>query len=211
MKTPRFKEPRMFTMEQIRNMVFAVMDQSTLNDRVTLGENRYVKVHETSLKLSAMDNNIQDTMNEMNQKIQYELECFKDEYESVKATNAQLLSAHNARINLNKEDIKKHRDDLNEHKHSIQTNNDSISQCKNKLEKAKDQLSNDTSLLREEIFTKVDGVDKYHFDATTQIENMLKTDKSDVKNEIHKTSEKFEKKLTEEIEQMRTFVNNTTT
>ena len=40
---------------------------------------------------------------------------------------------------------------------------------------------------------------------------MLKSDKSDVKNEILKTSEKFEKKLNEEIEIMRTFVNNTTT
>lgn len=66
-------------------------------------------------------------------------------------------------------------------------------------------------MLREEINTKVEGIDKYYFDATTSIENALKTDKSDVKNEILKTSDKFEKKLMEEIEGMRTFVNNTTT
>jgi len=45
----------------------------------------------------------------------------------------------------------------------------------------------------------------------TSIEHKLNTDKSDVKNEILKTSERFEKKLLEEIESMRTFVNNTTT
>ena len=58
LKTERFKLPRMFTMEQIRNMVFALMDQSTLNDRVSLNEKRYVKVHETGLRLGEMDENI---------------------------------------------------------------------------------------------------------------------------------------------------------
>ena len=36
-------------------MVFAVMDQSTLNDRVSLNEKRYVKVHDTGLRLAEMD------------------------------------------------------------------------------------------------------------------------------------------------------------
>ena len=37
-------------------------------------------------------------------------------------------------------------------------------------------------------------------EATTSIENRLKADKSSITNEILKTSDKFEKKLTEEIE-----------
>lgn len=48
----------MFTMEQIRNMVFALIDQSTLNDRVSLNESRYVRVYETGLRLADMDENI---------------------------------------------------------------------------------------------------------------------------------------------------------
>ena len=48
--------------------------------------------------------------------------------------------------------------------------------------------------------TKVEGIDTYYFDQMTSIENALKSDKSDVKAEIFKTSEKFEKKLMEEIE-----------
>ena len=58
LKSERFKEPRMFTMEQIRNMVFALIDQSTLNDRVSLNESRYVRVYETGLRLADMDENI---------------------------------------------------------------------------------------------------------------------------------------------------------
>ena len=47
--TERFQEPRMFTMEQIRNISFACLNQSTLNDRVQLGETRYVKTYGTCL------------------------------------------------------------------------------------------------------------------------------------------------------------------
>ena len=52
---PRFQEPRMFTMEQIRNMVFGVLNQSTLNDRVAVSEERYVKIHSTCLRLDEID------------------------------------------------------------------------------------------------------------------------------------------------------------
>ena len=56
----------MFTMEQIRNMVFALMDQSTLNDRVSLNESRYVSVYETGLRLADMDETIKISTNEQN-------------------------------------------------------------------------------------------------------------------------------------------------
>ena len=45
----------MFTMEQIRNMVFGVLNQSTLNDRVAVSEERYVKIHSTCLRLDEID------------------------------------------------------------------------------------------------------------------------------------------------------------
>lgn len=81
----------MFTMEQIRNMVFAVMDQSTLNDRVSLNETRYCKVHETGLRLAEMDENIKGKTNDMHEKITYEVEKFKEDFEGVKRENSSLL------------------------------------------------------------------------------------------------------------------------
>ena len=54
----KFKEPRMFTMEQIRNIVFGVMNQSTMNDRVSLSEKRFIKIHNTCLRLDEIDKQI---------------------------------------------------------------------------------------------------------------------------------------------------------
>ena len=71
----------MFTMEQIRNMVFALMDQSTLNDRVSLNESRYVSVYETGLRLADMDENIKASTNEMHEKISNEVIRFKEDFE----------------------------------------------------------------------------------------------------------------------------------
>ena len=88
LKSERFREPRMFTMEQIRNMVFALIDQSTLNDRVSLNESRYVSVYETGLRLADMDENIKGRQMEMHEKITYEVAKFKEEYEKLKTENA---------------------------------------------------------------------------------------------------------------------------
>ena len=55
LKSERFQEPRMFTMGQIRNIIFAVLNQSTLNERIALNENRSVKVHKTCITLDVID------------------------------------------------------------------------------------------------------------------------------------------------------------
>lgn len=58
LKTERFQEPRMFTMEQIRNITFACMNQSTLNDRVERAEKKLVKTNFACIRLDEMDKQI---------------------------------------------------------------------------------------------------------------------------------------------------------
>jgi len=63
----------MFTMEQIRNMVFALIDQSTMNDRITLNEHRYVSIFETGLRLAEKDDKIDSKAHEMHDKVSIEV------------------------------------------------------------------------------------------------------------------------------------------
>jgi hypothetical protein len=58
LKTERFQEPRMFTMEQIRNISYACMNQSTLVDRVAFSEKKLVKLHNTTITLDVIDKQI---------------------------------------------------------------------------------------------------------------------------------------------------------
>jgi len=48
----------MFTMEQIRNISFACMNQSTLIDRVAFSEKKLVKIHKTCINLDEIDKQI---------------------------------------------------------------------------------------------------------------------------------------------------------
>ena len=107
----------MFTMEQIRNMVFALIDQSTLNDRVSLNESRYVSVYETGLRLADMDETIKISTNEMHEKISNEVAKFKEEFEVLKANNSREFIKHNALISFNKDSFGKCQNELNDHKH----------------------------------------------------------------------------------------------
>ena len=117
LKSDRFKQPRMFTMEQIRNMVFALMDQSTINDRIKLNEHKYVSVYQTGLRLAEMDSNIQERSNEMHETITYEVAKFREEYEGLKRDNEGKIRNHQVLIDLNKGTIAKHKEELQEHKH----------------------------------------------------------------------------------------------
>ena len=45
----------MFTMEQIRNITFALINQSTLNDRVKVAEKKLVNVHANTIRLDEID------------------------------------------------------------------------------------------------------------------------------------------------------------
>lgn len=45
----------MFTMEQIRNMTYACINQSTLNQRVAIGEKKLVNVHLNTIRLDEID------------------------------------------------------------------------------------------------------------------------------------------------------------
>ena len=51
----RFKEPRMFTMKQIRNIAFACLNQSTLNERMKLSEMRHEQQFMKSNELQRVD------------------------------------------------------------------------------------------------------------------------------------------------------------
>jgi len=63
LESERFKEPRMFTMEQIRNVTFACLNQSTLNDRMKLQENRHAKIFQNCKSLEEMDQRLEETSN----------------------------------------------------------------------------------------------------------------------------------------------------
>ena len=71
-------------------------------------------------------------------------------------------------------------------------------------------MSNEITMSRDEIQTKVDSLDKFYLEQMTNIENMIQSDKTDIKSEINKTNEHFKNKLKEDIEKLKTFVNNIT-
>ena len=147
----RFKEPRMFTMEQIRNIVFGVVNQSTLNDRVSLTEQRFVKIHNTCLRLDEIDKQIRHEGQQMNSEITERVNKWKEEFANLQRHNEKVMQEHKMRLSSNAETIVKHREMLDENKHMLNANQDLINKIGSKLERAKDNLSNEMTMTREEL------------------------------------------------------------
>ena len=154
----------MFTMEQIRNMVFALMDQSTLNDRVSLNESRYVSVYETGLRLADMDETIKISTNDMHEKISNEVARFKEEFEALKIENKRDFYNHKSLITVNRDNFTKCKEELNDHKHQLGTQLEQINKQESRATKMINQLSNDIGTLKEEIEGRLDKNDKFYLE-----------------------------------------------
>lgn len=151
-------------MEQIRNMVFALMDQSTLNDRVSLNESRYVSVYETGLRLADMDETIKISTNDMHEKISNEVARFKEEFEALKIENKRDFYNHKSLITVNRDNFTKCKEELNDHKHQLGTQLEQINKQESRATKMINQLSNDIGTLKEEIEGRLDKNDKFYLE-----------------------------------------------
>ena len=151
-------------MEQIRNMVFALMDQSTLNDRVSLNESRYVSVYETGLRLADMDETIKASTNDMHEKISNEVARFKEEFEALKIENKRDFYNHKSLITVNRDNFTKCKEELNDHKHQLGTQLEQINKQESRATKMINQLSNDIGTLKEEIEGRLDKNDKFYLE-----------------------------------------------
>lgn len=201
----------MFTMEQIRNISFAVLNQSTLADRLTFTEKKSVKIHNTCIKLDEIDKQIRFETAEMHKTISDRVTKWKEEFATMQRQNEKTMSEHKMRINSNSETLVSHRQLLDENKHMMAANQDLINKIGTKLERARDNLQNEIAMSRDEINAKIDQNDKFALDQMASIENMILHDKSEIKSEINKTNETFKQQLITEIDKLKTFVNNITT
>lgn len=114
------------------------------------------------------------------------------------------------RLSANSETQVKHRELLDENKHLMIANQDLINKIGTKLERTRDNLQNEIVNVNNDIQAKIDHMDKFYLDQMTAIENVVRSDRTDVKTQIDKTNEAFKAQLQKEIETLKTFVNNIT-
>ena len=80
MSSGRFKEPRMFTMQQIRNMVFAIVNQSTLAQRVAANEDRHDKVDQTCKQLDEADKQLDQQAKSIHNELIEKIKKWKSDF-----------------------------------------------------------------------------------------------------------------------------------
>lgn len=120
------------------------------------------------------------------------------------------MAEHKMRLSANSETQVKHRELLDENKHLMIANQDLINKIGTKLERTRDNLQNEIVNVNNDIQAKIDHMDKFYLDQMTAIENVVRSDRTDVKTQIDKTNEAFKAQLQKEIETLKTFVNNIT-
>lgn len=91
LKEDRFKEPRMFTMEQLRNITFALINQSTLNERVRVSEKKIVKVNATTIELDEMDKQLKFAAQKTEEEISERITKFKEDHQIVQRQNEKTM------------------------------------------------------------------------------------------------------------------------
>jgi len=210
MKQERFREPRMFTMQQIRNICFSVLNQSTLNDRLTLNEERMVRVFKTTLHLDEIDKQIRLEGERMNAEMSERVNKWKEEFAQMQRHNEKVMQEHKMRLASNSETIVKHREMIDENKHMLSANGDLISKVSSKLTQSKDMLQNEIKMSHDELMQKTDTLEKCLYDQVQIMDKQVKDVKNDAKSQLNETNEASKKIMFEEIEGLKTFVGRIT-
>ena len=154
----------MFTMEQVRGMVFACINQSTAIKRVKIAERKLVNLHNSTVQLGEMDNQLRHEATTMNKYLGDRMAKWKDEVAATQRANEKVQSDHKMRLNANGETLLKHREMIDENKHLLTTNQDLINKIGSKLERSRDSLSNEITQTRDELQSKIDSNDKFYID-----------------------------------------------
>ena len=85
----RFKEPRMFTMKQIRNIMFACLNQSTIMNRLKLSEERHRYSYRRGIELEQVDRKIEAQSKQFNDELNKALLEHKTLFNETQALNSQ--------------------------------------------------------------------------------------------------------------------------
>ena len=109
----------MFTMEQIRNMTYACINQSTLNQRVAISEKKLVNVHLNTIRLDEIDKQLKYESHTMHDELKDSLKQFRDDHAATQRHNEKTMLEHKMRLGSNSETIVKHREMIDENKHML--------------------------------------------------------------------------------------------
>ena len=85
-------------MKQIRNMVFACLNQSTLNKRVSKNESRHKSVYETCVKLDETDKQMEEETKSAQKSIQNRITKFKEEFAKTQKQNERRMHDHDTKL-----------------------------------------------------------------------------------------------------------------
>ena len=117
----------MFTMGQIRNVIFACLNQSTAVQRISKTEAHINKIHDTCLRLDEIDNMLKKECEQINEQLNKKINQWKLDADQIQRGNETKIKEHGNKLTTNYENIVKHRDLIEEQKRLLNQNQDKIS------------------------------------------------------------------------------------
>ena len=146
----------MFTMQQVRNMFFALLNQSMQNDRAITAESRLDKIDTECVRLDETDKALEKDMNDKNKALSDRLSKFKEDSSQLQRFNEKSLNEHRLKLAAGHETATRHKEQLDEQKRFLTTNTEKISQVGARVDKTKEFLEKDINETREEIYAKIE-------------------------------------------------------
>ena len=143
-------------MQQVRNMFFALMNQSMQNDRTVTAETRLDKMHAECIRLDETDKALEKDLNDKNKILTDKLAKFKDDSAQIQRINEKNLNEHRLKLAAGNETATRHKEQLDEQKRFLTTNTEKISQVGARVDKTKEFLEKDINETREEIYAKIE-------------------------------------------------------
>ena len=104
----------MFTMQQVRNMFFALLNQSMQNDRAATAEGRLDKMHQECVRLDETDQALEKDVNDKHRDLSDRLAKWREDFSQQQRINEKTLNEHRLKLAAANETLTRHKEQLDE-------------------------------------------------------------------------------------------------
>lgn len=206
MESPEWLEPRMFTLQQLRNTFYALTNQSTFKQQIDQTMVKAESLIKETIRLDVVDKqldfNIKDNYTVLRKVIGSNFDEFQTHVKNVESKHSDVTK----KLEKHADTLIAHKATLDEIKRTLQSSIDNGTRTAARLEKTKENLQDEISRTRDEIYVKIDFNDRFCIEQFDLIKNHSSKDRSTFQNAMNELRDQLQSEMTNEADQIKSYV-----
>ena len=205
-KQEHFNQPREFTIKNIRDIFFGLLNQSKAQERICDAEDNIGRLWEKCQALTEFDTGLDEKINKTRIELDQQHADFYEKYMKTVEEHETKFINNMKRIKANTEQLEAHKQVLDDYKGFKDNTIKQNERLEGKITKSKNQNHDDLVKAKEEINVRIEDLDKILADQGEAISQLHVSFKQQIQQQISAVKEEVLQNQKNEIDTLKNFV-----